>query len=148
MSLLDIFELFYHFHWITITSHFIEQNFNIKFEINDNQVLFHVNFSDYSPFIRLWIVFLDWSFMSKLTNIWYKDMRNLSSPSDCIQFSVSDNKRMTVSSIVHIGNLRNSIVNWSWGVETLTGFESIRITKYIMMHYLSWKINDFCPPVM
>ena len=86
-----------------------------------NQVLFDVNFSDFSPFIRLWIVFLDWitktsiSFLiPKLTNISYEDMQNLSSPPDCIQFLVSDNKRMMLSCIIHISDSRNSTVNWSW----------------------------------
>ena len=95
-----------------------------------NQALFYVNFSDFSPFIRLWIVFLDWItkifieifLKSKLTNISYKDMQNLSSPSDCIQFPVSDNERMMISCIIHISDSRNSTVNWSWGVETQTGF--------------------------
>ena len=113
-------------------------------------------YSHFSPFIRLWIVFLDWIttlfrwrfLKSKLTNISYKDMQNLSSPSDCIQFPVSDNERMKPSWIIHISDSRNSTVNWSWGVETQTGFEYINITKYIMIHYLSYKINDFHPPVM
>ena len=111
----------------------------------------------FSPFIRLWIVFLDrikknyhriFS-KSKLANVFYKDMQNFSSPSDCIQFPVSDNERMILSFIIHISDLRNSTVNWSWGVETQTGFEyNIITTKYIMIHYLSYKINDFHPPVI
>ena len=131
----------------------------IKFlyEIWDySQALYYVNISGLQPFIRLWIVFLDWitkSFhikflISKLTNIPYKDMHNLSSPSDCIQFSVSDNERMISSCIIHISDSRKSTINWSWGVETQTGFEYIRISKYIMIHYLSYKINDFFPPVI
>ena len=84
---------------------------------------------------------------SKLENILCKDMQNLNSPSDCIQFPVSGNKRMTISCIIHISNSRNSTVNWSWGIETQTGFEC-SITKYIMIHYLSYKINDLTPPIM
>ena len=125
-------------------------------EIGGFQIL---NFPTSPPFIRLWIVFLDWitkhfpeGFLkSKLTHILYKDMQNLSSPSDCIQFSTCDNKRMTVSFIIHISELRNSTVNWSWGIKTQTGFQCIRIikiTKYIMIYYLSYKINDFRPPVI
>ena len=103
-----------------------------------------INFSDFSPFIRLWIVSFNditdvyrpartiTSFLnilkSKLTNISYKDMQNLSSPSDCIQFSVSDNERMIISCIIHISDLRNSTANWSWGVKTQTGFECIITT--------------------
>ena len=68
-------------------------------------------------------------------------MQNLSSPSDCIQFPVSDNKRMTISCIIHISDSRNSIANWSWGVETQTGIEYSLIPEYIMMHYLSYKIT-------
>ena len=87
-------------------------------------------YSHFSPFIRLWIVFLDWIvkmfyikiLKSKLTNISYKYMQNLNSPSDCIQFPVSGNERMKPSSIIHISDLRNSFVNWSWGIETQTGF--------------------------
>ena len=75
----------------------------------------------FTPFIRLWIVFLDRIpnidigkiAQSKLTNISYKDMPNLSSPSDCIQFSVSNNERMLISCIIHISDSRNSTVNWS-----------------------------------
>ena len=98
--------------------------------------LFYGNFSKFLPFIRLWVVFLDWitiiyisKFLkSKLPNIPYKDVQNLSSPSDCIQFPVSDNERMTTSCIIHISDSRNSTVNWSWGVETQTGFECIITT--------------------
>ena len=56
--------------------------------------------------------------ISRLTNISYKDMLNLSSPSDCIQFFIRNNKRMIISCIIHIIVWRNSTVNWSWGVET------------------------------
>ena len=73
-------------------------------------------YSHFTPFIRLWIVFLDGiakSFpvrfsKSKLTNISYRDMQNLSSPSDCIQFSICSNKRMKTSFIIHISDSRNS----------------------------------------
>ena len=112
--------------------YFIFYWIKVLYEIWDyyNQVLFYVNFFDFTPFIRLRIVFLDWVakiftgnvLKSKLTNIWYKDMKNLSSPSDCIQFPVSDNERMIPSCIIHISDSRNSTVNWSWGVETQTGF--------------------------
>ena len=74
-------------------------------------------------------------------------MKNLSSPSDCIQFPVNDTERMIISCIIHISDFRNSTANWSRGVETHTGFERTT-TKYIMIHYLSYKINDIHPPVM
>ena len=83
----------------------------------------------FSPSIRLWIVFFNnvteiyrpiktiTSFLSilksKLTNLSYKESQNLSSPSDCIQFSIRSNKRMTISCIIHISDLRNSTVNRS-----------------------------------
>ena len=103
-----------------------------------------MKFSNFSPFIRLWVVFLDWitqismkkSVKSKLTNISYKDMQNLSSPSDCIQFSVSDNERMIMSFIIHISDLRNSTFNWCWGIEIKTGFEYLTTPKH-MIDYLS-----------
>ena len=121
----------------------------MKAEIIINKFLFYVNFSHFTPFIRFWIVFLDWItkislelfLKSKLTNIWYKDMQNLSSPSDCIQFSISDNERMLFSCIIHISDSRSSTAIWSWGIKTQTGFEYIAITKYIMIHYLSYKLT-------
>ena len=138
--------LLFHIYWI-----------KFQYEIWDcyKQALFYINFSDFSPFIRLWIVFLDWItkiFMSrflksKLISIWYKYVQNLSSPSDCIQFSVSDNERMIVSFVIHISDSRNSVVNMSWGVETQTGLEYIT-TKYIMIHYLTYKIYEFHPSIM
>ena len=95
----------------------------------ESSFILYVNFSDFTPFIRLWIVFLDWItkifiyvLISKLANISYRDMQNLSSPSDCIQFPVSDNERMITSWIIHISDSWNSTVNWSWGIETQTGF--------------------------
>jgi len=140
---------------IKLLFHILLNTLSIEIWDYYNQDLFYIKFSNFSPFIRLWIVFLDWiakisrALKSKLTNILYKDMRNLSSPSsDCIQFPVSDSERMIRSSIIHISDLRNSTVNWSWGVETKTGFEYINITKYIIIHYLSYKINDVSPPVM
>ena len=140
-------QLLFHFYWIKFLYEIWDYN---------NQALFYVNFSDFTPFIRLWIVFLDWfaeiciskSLKSKLTNISYKDMQNLSSPSDCIQFPVSGNERMMISCIIHISDSRNSTVNWSWGIETQTGSGYFITTKYTMIHYLSYKINDFHPPVM
>ena len=115
-----------------------------------------IQFSDFSPFVHLWIVFFNSVteifrpaikiiyfpsiLKPKLTNISYKDMQNLNSPSDCIQFPVSDNERMMMSCIIHISDSRKSTVNWSWGVETQTGFEYIIITKYIVMHYLSYNL--------
>ena len=125
--------------------------YSIKFlyEIWDyyNKALFYVSFSDFSPSIHSWIVFLDWILKSKLTNISYKDMQNLSSPSDCIQFSIRSNKRMLISCIIHISDSRSSTINWGWGVEIQTSFECFT-TKYIMIQYLSYKLNYFDPPVM
>ena len=128
----------------------------MKSEIIIIKFLFDVKFSNFPPFICLWIVFLDWIIIifrypfskSKLANVSYKDMQNLSSLSDCIQFPVSDNERMIPSCIIHISDSRNSTVNWSWGVETKTRFEYVTTTKYIMIYYLSYKINDYRPPVI
>ena len=124
-------KLLFHIYWI-----------KFLYDIWDgyNQALFCVNLFYFTPFIRLWIVFFDWitkvfssTFLkSKLTNTSYKDMQNLSSPSDCIQFPVSNNERMRMSCIIHISDSRNSAVNWSRGVETQAGFECFitNITKY------------------
>ena len=124
-------------------------------------------YSNFSPFIRLWIIFFNSAtevypavetitfFCSILKSKplgyfnHYKFCYFL--PSDCIQFPISDNERMLIPCIIHISDLRNLTANLSWGVETQTGFEYHRInrtTKYIIIHYLSYKINDLCPPVM
>ena len=109
------------FYWNYIKNY---ENLSVlKLKISDVKV------SDFTPFIRLWIVFFNsvtkifWpasntiSFLnilkSRLTNISYKDVQNLSSPSDGIQFSIRSDKRMVIPSIIHISDLRNSTINWS-----------------------------------
>ena len=124
-----------------------------------NQALLDINFSDFSPFTRLWIVFFNDItevyrveltvniLKSKLTNISYKDMQNLSSPSDCIQFSVSDNERMMISCIAHISDSRNSTEYWSWGVETQTGFGCFS-TKYIQCRSCVLELSIFSKNIL
>ena len=60
-----------------------------------------------------------------------QNFEHINSPSDCVQFPISDNEWMMMSSVSHISDWRNSTVNWSWGVETQTVFMFF-ITKYIM----------------
>ena len=121
-SLLDIFEsCLYHFHRsLIIISHFIEYNFHMKSEIIIIKLYFMLIF----PTSRHLFICGSYSSIelqkfplknlkSKLTNISYKNMENLSSPSDCIQFPVGDNERMLILCIIHICYSRNSTVNWS-----------------------------------
>ena len=129
LSLLDVFAsclyhfieiILFHIYWI-----------KFLYEIWDyyNQALFYSKFSDFTPFIHLWIIFLygiiKFSINKseiQLRKYSYKNMQNIILPSDCIQFPVSDNERMIISCIIHISDLRNSTVTWSWGVETQAGF--------------------------
>ena len=73
-----------------------------------------------------------------------QNFEHINSPSDCIQFSIPSNKRMTISPIIHISDSENSTASWSWGVETQTGFQYIIITKYmIIIYYLSHNTTTF-----
>ena len=108
-SLLDIFKsCLYHVDWFNyyLTFYWIK----FLYEIWDyyNQALFYVNVSDFTPFIRLWIVFLDWILKICISFSW----RNSCSPSTQIKiWTIYWNAFSSGNQIQVCGIICNSYIN-------------------------------------